>query len=34
MKHSICFIDDKIPVSQYEYFNDTDIIRSCFDFIR
>lgn len=26
MKHSICFIDDKIPVSQYEYFNDTDII--------
>lgn len=27
MKHSVCFIDDKIPVSQYsEYFNDTDII--------
>ncbi len=29
MKHSVCFIDDKIPVSQYsEYFNDTDIISS------
>lgn len=26
MKHSICFIDDKIPVSQCEYFKDTDII--------
>lgn len=27
MKHSICFIDDKIPISNYgEYFNDTDII--------
>lgn len=27
MKHTICFIDDKIPVSQYpEYFKDTDII--------
>lgn len=29
MKHSVCFIDDKIPVSQYsEYFNDTDILNS------
>lgn len=27
MKHTICFIDDKIPVSQYNtYFNDTGII--------
>lgn len=27
MKHTICFIDDKIPVSQYaDYFVDTDII--------
>ena len=27
MKHTICFIDDAIPVSQYgDYFNDTDII--------
>ncbi len=27
MKHSVCFIDDKIPVSQYSsYFNETDII--------
>lgn len=27
MKHTICFIDDKIPVAQYgEYFNETDII--------
>ena len=27
MKHTICFIDDKIPVSQYpDYFKDTDII--------
>lgn len=27
MKHTICFIDDKIPVSQYpQYFQDTDII--------
>lgn len=27
MKHTVCFIDDKIPVAQYsEYFNDTDII--------
>lgn len=29
MKHTVCFIDDSIPVSQYgEYFNDTDIISS------
>lgn len=29
MKHTVCFIDDKIPVAQYnEYFNDTDIISS------
>ncbi len=29
MKHTVCFIDDTIPVSQYgEYFNDTDIISS------
>jgi hypothetical protein len=27
MKHTVCFIDDKIPVAQFsEYFNDTDII--------
>lgn len=27
MKHTICFIDDKIPIAQYgEYFNETDII--------
>ena len=27
MEHTICFIDDKIPVAQYgEYFNETDII--------
>lgn len=27
MKHTICFIDDAIPVSQYgDFFNDTDII--------
>lgn len=27
MKHTICFIDDKIPVSQYpQYFQDTDMI--------
>lgn len=27
MKHTICFIDDKIPVSQYnEFFSDTDIV--------
>ncbi len=27
MKHSICFIDDKIPISTYgDYFDDTDII--------
>ena len=29
MKHTVCFIDDKIPVAQYgEYFTDTDIISS------
>ena len=29
MKHTVCFIDDKIPVAQYnEYFDDTDIISS------
>ena len=29
MKHTVCFIDDKIPVAQYsDYFNDTDIISS------
>ena len=27
MKHTVCFIDDKIPVSQYnEFFSDTDIV--------
>lgn len=27
MKHTVCFIDDKIPVSQFDkYFKDTDII--------
>lgn len=29
MKHTVCFIDDKIPVAQYgDFFNDTDIISS------
>ncbi|MBO4542990.1 MAG: hypothetical protein J5725_07390 [Bacteroidales bacterium] len=29
MKHSVCFIDDKIPVAHYsEYFDDTDIVSS------
>lgn len=29
MKHTVCFIDDKIPAAQYsEYFDDTDIISS------
>lgn len=26
MKHTICFIDDKIPVAQSEYFDDTNVI--------
>lgn len=26
MKHTICFIDDKIPVAQSEYFDDTSVI--------
>ncbi len=26
MKHTVCFIDDKIPVAQIEYFDDTSVI--------